>query len=254
MNYYSFHVGDYAVHTIHLSDEEDLIYRRLIDLYYQTERPITTDVDRAARLIRKSGQVALVESVLSEFFQKTETGYTNKRCEAEITKYHAKADRAKAANDKRWSGHVLKSDQKSETISAPNQEPRTNNQEPKTKSKPKTNAPAFDAVAALSGLGVEKGLSEEWLSVRRKKGATAVTQRVIDGVIREAGLASVTVEQAIAKCCERGWQTFDHTYVPSKAPTQFKSEKQRNMEASMRAIYGPKVPAQTEKLITGEIV
>ena len=126
--------------------------------------------------------------------------------------------------------------------------------EPSMNRKPKTNAPAFDAVAALSGLGVEKDLAEEWLAVRRKKRATAVTQRVIDAVIREAGLASMTVEQAISKCCERGWQTFDHAYVAPNGHAQFKSEKQRNMEASMKAIYGPKAPAQTEKLITGEIV
>lgn len=52
------------------------------------------------------------------------------------------------------------------------------------------------------------------------------------------------------------WRTWVRNEKDMRQPpvSQFKSEKQRNMEASMKAIYGPKAPAQTEKLITGEIV
>lgn len=202
MNYYSFHVGDYAVHTIHLSDEEDLIYRRLIDLYYQTESPITIDVDRAARLIRKSGQVALVESVLSEFFQKTETGYTNKRCEAEITKYHAKADRAKAANDKRWSGHVLKSDQKSETISAPNQEPIT-----KTSSKPKP--------SSSTGVDAPAGFAEFWEAYPKKRAKEAAIRAwrkmKVNGHLQKV-LSAIAVQKSSSDWLKDGGQ-----YIPNPA-------------------------------------
>ena len=40
MNYYNFHIGDYARRTRHLSVIEDLFYRRLLDLYYTTEAPL----------------------------------------------------------------------------------------------------------------------------------------------------------------------------------------------------------------------
>ena len=40
MNYYPFHIGDYASHTRHLTLMEDLAYRRLLDLYYLHERPL----------------------------------------------------------------------------------------------------------------------------------------------------------------------------------------------------------------------
>lgn len=202
MNYYSFHVGDYAVNTIHLSDEEDLIYRRLIDLYYQTERPITIDVDRAARLIRKSGQVALVESVLSEFFQKTETGYTNKRCEAEITKYHAKADRAKAANDKRWSGHVLKSDKKLETISAPNQEPIT-----KTSSKPKP--------SSSTGVDAPAGFSEFWSAYPKKVGKGAAMK--VWSMMKVNGHLPKVLASVAAQRRSEQWQKEGGRFIPNPA-------------------------------------
>ncbi|NDC25981.1 MAG: DUF1376 domain-containing protein, partial [Proteobacteria bacterium] len=34
MHYYPFHVGDYQAHTAHLTNTEDLAYRRMLDLYY----------------------------------------------------------------------------------------------------------------------------------------------------------------------------------------------------------------------------
>jgi len=36
--WYKFHLGDYITHTTHLSDAEDLAYRRLLDLYYMSEK------------------------------------------------------------------------------------------------------------------------------------------------------------------------------------------------------------------------
>lgn len=209
MNFYPFHVGDYALHTGHLNIEEDIAYRRLLDLYYTTESPIPLDVCRVSRLIRMQDQKQIVSDVLSEFFVQTSDGYTSKRCDNEIAKYQAKAERAIAANNKRWAGHTLKSDLKSDVKSTPNQEPIT-------KSKPKVYAPAFDAVAALSALGVESDLANEWFAVRRKKRGVPVTQRVIDATVRESGVAGITVRQAIARCCEKGWVNFDHTYSGAK--------------------------------------
>jgi len=40
MNYYPFHVGDYAAHTAHLEPMEDLAYRRMLDVYYLREEPL----------------------------------------------------------------------------------------------------------------------------------------------------------------------------------------------------------------------
>lgn len=206
MNFYPFHVGDYTLATTHLSIEEDIAYRRLIDLYYTTESPIPLDTCKVSRLIRMQDQKQIVSDVLSEFFLKTIDGYVSKRCNEEIAKYLAKADRARKANDARWDGHSLKSDVKSDVKRNPNQEPIT-------KSKPKNNTPsAFDAVASLSALGVSPELAKEWFAVRRAKNGVAVTQRVIDGLVREAGAVGITASQAIVRCCERGWITFDRTY------------------------------------------
>jgi uncharacterized protein YdaU (DUF1376 family) len=85
MIWYKFHIGDYLTHTVHLSDAEDLAYRRLMDLYYMSEKEIPLDTESVARKIRLD--LDITESVLNEFFEKTETGYFNNRCHVEVTKY-----------------------------------------------------------------------------------------------------------------------------------------------------------------------
>ena len=121
MNYYSFHVGDFAAHTSHLYPMEELAYRRMLDQYYLSESPLPLDAERVARLIGMRDQSAMVEELLSEYFLKSEDGWHNKRADEEILKYQAKASRATAANLSRWS--EKKSDIR--TKSVPNQEPIT---------------------------------------------------------------------------------------------------------------------------------
>lgn len=86
MHFYKFHIKDYAVQTPHLSNEEDLAYRRLLDYYYQTEAPIPTAIPPLSRRFRIAEEVLC--TVLNEFFEKTEEGWKNRRCDEEIAEYH----------------------------------------------------------------------------------------------------------------------------------------------------------------------
>jgi len=90
MIWYKFHIGDYLTHTVHLSDAEDLAYRRLLDLYYMSEKEIPLDTELVARKIRLD--LDITESVLGEFFERTETGYFNYRCDAEIARYNKQVE------------------------------------------------------------------------------------------------------------------------------------------------------------------
>jgi uncharacterized protein YdaU (DUF1376 family) len=133
MNYYPFHIGDYVSHTSHLSDAEDLAYRRMIDLYYQSEQPFV-DINFIARRVKSTPEIISV--ILSDFFVKSEDGWRNKRADEEISKYHAKAESARNANKAKIQKKSeliteLKSTLKSELKSEPNQD-ATKNQEPIT--------------------------------------------------------------------------------------------------------------------------
>lgn len=140
MNYYSFHIGDYAAHTRNLSLLEDLAYRRLLDAYYLAERPLNGCATDVAREIGMREQVAEVEYVLGKFFELTEAGWANKRAEKEIAHFSDKKQKAseagKASAQRRSSirstsvGKTATSVEVSSTDVqlTNNQEPITNNQ------------------------------------------------------------------------------------------------------------------------------
>lgn len=104
MNFYPFHIGDYASATRHLTWEEDLAYRRLIDAYYTREAPIPLEKRQAYRLVCAStnDQREAIDSVLGEFFIETEQGYTHKRCDEEIAIKIAKSEKAARSAKARW--------------------------------------------------------------------------------------------------------------------------------------------------------
>lgn len=104
MNYYQFHINDYLAHTAHLSPLEDIAYRRLIDLYYQSdgEYERNTNVIRLSRKIRMPAHEDVVESVLTEFFTVENGQYRHKRCDEELQKYKEKQEKARSSIAARW--------------------------------------------------------------------------------------------------------------------------------------------------------
>ena len=91
MHYYQFHIGDYRSSTAHLTNEEDLAYRRLLDMYYDLEGPIPLDTEWVSRRIRVEASVT--RDVLNDMFERTPEGYFHARCEQEIVRYRQIAER-----------------------------------------------------------------------------------------------------------------------------------------------------------------
>lgn len=92
MHYYKFNIKDWTRDTAHLSLAEEGVYRRLLDHYYETEKPIPEETQSVIRRLRLAGHEEALGMVLSEFFVLESDGYRHKRCDDEIAKYHAKAD------------------------------------------------------------------------------------------------------------------------------------------------------------------
>jgi uncharacterized protein YdaU (DUF1376 family) len=93
MNYYQFHVGDYISHTAHLDPIEDLAFRRLLDLYYQSESPIPNETKVVSKRIRLGSYEQEVINVLSEFFELIDGYWHHSRCDKEILAYKVKSER-----------------------------------------------------------------------------------------------------------------------------------------------------------------
>ena len=141
MHYYSFHVSDYIHDTAHLSAYEDLAFRRLLDLYYTSEKPIPNRTHEVARRIRMSNQENAVQTVLEEFFMfdMENDCWFHKRCDKAIADYQAKAERNREVGKLggRPKANPSANPQETQLVSKhnPNQEPITNNQEPIDKNK-----------------------------------------------------------------------------------------------------------------------
>jgi uncharacterized protein YdaU (DUF1376 family) len=130
MHYYQFNIGDYASHTRHLTNLEDLAYRRLLDAYYLQERPLNAGVTAVARQINMRDHEAEVKAVLEEFFELTEDGWANRRADQEIAKYQEFIAAGKRGAAKRWGKGELKvslSGANGEGNSPPNATPMVNN-------------------------------------------------------------------------------------------------------------------------------
>lgn len=100
MNYYQHHIGDFNNATRHLSLVERAIYRDLLDMYYDTEKPIdASNLERLARRLQctTQDQTAALKYILDEFFTLEDGVYINTRCEREIADYHGKRKQASEA-------------------------------------------------------------------------------------------------------------------------------------------------------------
>lgn len=100
MNYYARHIGDWIGDTVNLTMLEDGAYNRLIDQYYRSEKPLPLDSKELFRLARASSSAErkAVLYVISAFFVRTESGFTQKRAQAGIEQFW---ERDQAAEGKR---------------------------------------------------------------------------------------------------------------------------------------------------------
>lgn len=99
MNHYPHHIGDFNNATRHLTRIERSLYRDLIDLYYDTEQPLSSDTSKIARriLANTEDERAALRLVLEEFFVLQDDGWHNARCDGEIARYRAQVEHASLA-------------------------------------------------------------------------------------------------------------------------------------------------------------
>lgn len=218
MNFYPFHIGDYISHTSHLTDAEDLAYRRMMDLYYQTEQAFTS-AEFVARKVRSTTEIVTV--LLQEFFVQAEDGlWHSTRADQEIAKYRSKADSARNANRiKSEKITALKSEQVSEKVSVLKSEPNhnvTKNQEPRTITNTKNKS-------ITPPSGVDVNVWDDFVAHRKSKKAP-ISATAIKGIENEARKANISLQAALELCVMRGWTGFKAEWIEEKKTAGDKSK------------------------------
>jgi uncharacterized protein YdaU (DUF1376 family) len=252
MHYYQFHIADFALHTTHLTLEEEAVYRRLLDFYYDTEKPIPKETSRVIRRLRLIDYSNIVESVLVEFFILQDDGWHNLRADEEIKSYQSKADIARE-NGKKGGRPKKNNQQKTQPVILANQEEtgskanhkpitRTNNQEPKKHIR----AAALD-YSVWPESPSEQVLSD-WLAMRKRLKAD-VSQTVINNFAKELSLArshGFSVDYCLSECVARNWRGFKYQWISeANNATRIgnvrpsREERQRKaMEEAFSELYG----------------
>lgn len=141
MHFYQKHIGDFNNATRHLTRVERSLYSDAIELYYQTENPLTNDINKLRKLLLAvtDEEKEALDSILIEYFTGTENGYFHKRCDEEINKYQSFIDSrsraGKASAEKRINTCSTRVQHKGNIKATQgqltnNHKPITNNQEP----------------------------------------------------------------------------------------------------------------------------
>jgi len=231
MHYYQFNISDYRSATVHLSNDEDLAYRRLLDMYYDSENKIPLDTQWVARRLRLDTKT--VETVLSDMFVRHEDGWFNARCQDVIQQYHAMAEKNRAngrlgGRKKNPTANPLGNDSQPIVKATINQELETINHKPKREK----------ATIVARPLDVDQQIWDDFIAIRNKV-KKPFTETALKIIQRESQKAGLTLEQALETCCARGWQGFEASWVQKDSDLTKTGQRNANVLSGLtRGLLG----------------
>jgi uncharacterized protein YdaU (DUF1376 family) len=197
MHYYQFNIGDYQSHTAHLSEIEDLAYRRLLDWYYLHESPIPDDIPEIARQIRMRTHTESIAIVLQEFFELTKKGWLSVRANREIAKTGEKSAKASASAKARWNKGSDANALQTQFESNATQDTEHITQDTEHKKNKTT--------SVVCPPDVDQQIWDDWKQLRKAKKAP-VTKTVVNSARKEAAKANMAFSDFLSVWCARGSQ------------------------------------------------
>lgn len=234
LNFYQHHIGDFNNATRHLSRVERSVYRDLLEIYYDTEKPLIVDVGKLARraLCVAQDERDALELVLAEFFEMADDGYHNARADRELEAYRRMAEGGKRGAATRWgaaeNAHPMPTPCPPQSEANANHEPITMNHKPhKVKS----------IVATPLLADIDPQIAEDWQKLRKAKKAP-ITATAVDGIRAQALKAGLSLGEALAICCRRGWASFDASWDWRSTGPPRESAKHAEQRRIMDSIKG----------------
>lgn len=217
VHYYKFNISKWHLSTSHLNLEEEAVYFRLINFYYDTEQPIPLETNSVIRRLRLGSYSDIVDSILNEFFIKTEDGWIHSVCDDLIAEYHLTADKnrknGKSGGRPKKINELDNNPDKTQSVSTSNPEiTLTNNYKLKTNNYIKPPE------------GVSESIFKDYLEVRKAKKAKW-TETALKGLLREATKAKMTLEQVMQLCCERNWVGFKAEWATNNSEIKKPDDK-----------------------------
>lgn len=207
MHYYKRNLGDYAKKAGRLSMLQHGAYTLLIDACYDREQFPTLPEAIDWAWASSSAEIEAVEFVLRKFFTLEGDRYVQGRIQEEIAAYRAKSETNARIAHERETMRKEKRTNRAQVVddSPPNQEPLTINHK----------TPSDEGVARKRAArtparpdDVSESVWQDFQAIRKAKRAP-LTDTALEGIRREAAKAGLGLGDAIAYCCEAGWQGFN---------------------------------------------
>jgi uncharacterized protein YdaU (DUF1376 family) len=216
MHYYDFNIGDFAKKTQHLTNEEELAYRRALDMYYDTENPLLTTglatLSRRLRVDEKS-----LKNVLDEFFPDGR----NKHADEKIAEYYAYIEKQKLNGSK--GGRPKQQLNKPTANPVDSQNNPVPSQPLPTKPITNNHIKNISPLALLTAMNVSEDLAKDWVKVRKEK-KLAITQTALDKIKSHAESNGYTFAEAIKICVEKSWGGFNVKWLDAETVPVKKDE------------------------------
>ena len=205
VHYYKFNISKWHLSTSHLTLEEEAVYFRLINFYYDTEQPIPLETQSVIRRLRLGSYSDIVDSILKEFFTKTESCYIHSVCDDLIAEYHLTADKnrknGKSGGRPKKINELDNIPDKTQSVSKENPlVTLTNNYKLKTNNYIKTPE------------GVSESIFKEYLGMR-KKAKKNWTERIQNKLTDEGKKLGWSLEKVLEHCLEKEWIGFEAAWV-----------------------------------------
>lgn len=200
MNYYQFHIGDFRSGTVNMTRLARWIYRDMMDVYYDLEKPLPLDLEVICEQVGATDDAerVIVERHLRFKFIKCDDGYRHKTCDRVISEYHKKSDTAKEngklggrpakdrPNRNKPTGFPSGSDLDAdglakESQSQTNHEPGTMNQEPSSVAKATADGVGDPKVISSSSNVVDMAMVRAILEEPEKQARITDPQEIIYG-------------------------------------------------------------------------
>ena len=239
MHYYKFNIAGWTLSTSHLSLVEEAIYFRLINYYYDTEKPIPKETHSVFRRLRLGNDSDIANTILDEFFTLTDRGWVQSRCEENLKEYRKTAKKNKAngakggrPRNKAASSATQKKPTGFNSVSQnnPNYKPLTTNHKLETK-----NQELVDKVKdPVISIFTDYGFTDQQISLifenRAKNSKSAKSAKITEIIAKsickqmsECVSLGYTIDTVLNEWHESTWVTIKSEWIKNRIPIKVKS-------------------------------
>jgi uncharacterized protein YdaU (DUF1376 family) len=257
MDWFPWYPERYRNKTLHLTAEQDGIYRRLIDHYMETRQPLPDNDYALARISGVDNECFKhASSIIRAFFKQSKGGILshdtcNQMLDEQDKQAKFRTERAERAANKRWRNQK---DTCFKHASSNAQAMLEHATITKTVTETKVSKDTI-----IIPQGVSETVWKDFIAHRKAKKAP-VSKTALAGIEREADKAGITLEQALETLISRGWTGFKAEWIKEKQNGKSINELRGHAamaelgKAARRVIEQEELQGQSSQLTTGYIV